>query len=483
MIRTLLRSFLFLSPLLSFAQDTTQFPVIAQIASGGPWRTTLLLVNTNSVETPFRLQFRDSAGLPLVLQWERVTGTTATPLAPRPEIEDIIPRSGLLVFRTTSAPESPTVSGYGQLVEGTGVFGQAIFQQRQPQGFDFAAASPLVLPQRSLILPFDNVQSTVTSAALVNPSPEGVTVRTEVRAESGGTPVAQPVLNYVPYEHRALPLVDLISLATRNRYGVVDLEASPLPVSLLGLRFSGPFTSFDPATKEPWSSAAASRPAIAQIVSGGIWETTLLLANIQPIPAPFRIEFRDSNAAPLVLPWQLLTPSTTVTPGQPNELSGTIPGGGIAVFRTQSAANSTTQQGFARLVEGNLVKGQAVFTQNNPVDGTRFEAASALRANSRDLVIPFDNVAGVVTSLALANPTNQNTTLVVRVVDADGLFVLERSIGLGPFQHRAQTTTELIGQQLANRRGVIYIVSTPAEISALGLRFDGPFTSFPVIQR
>ncbi len=392
----------------------------------------------------------------------------------------------LLTYQSVANPNIGTLVGYAQLLEGEGLSGQAIFRQIQPNGRVYAAASPLAMPARSFILPSDNTARSITAAAIANPSRGENVLQVATRRESGGLSMEEPTRRLNPWQHRAEPMETLFSDTVRSIYSVVDVNATGVPVAALGLRFladNGPFSSFNPIDKEPWSPALRTRPTIAQIVSGSTWNTTLILVNIQPIPANFKIEFRDGTGAPLPLTWDKRTPGTVSNPANAHELAGTIPGGGMAVYQTIGDPTGPVRQGYARLTEGTLVKGQAVFTQTTAA-GVRYEAASPLRPGSSWIMVPFDNV-GSETGLAVVNTTPIQTSMTVRITNEDGTLIGQSRIGLQANEHKAGTVTALLpdfAAQLRGKRGVIELVSLPSEVHALGLRFEGEFfTSFPVI--
>lgn len=460
-------------------------PLISQIAAGGTWRTTIVLANTTSSSAPFKLRFRDSLGNPLITQWQKTTATTVGDPELTVEIAGEVPGFGLVSYRTVDNPSASTQVGYAQLIEGTGITGQAIFQQVQPNGRVYAAASPLAMPMSRFILPIDNTSGALTAAAVANPSRGSNPLEIAMRRDAGGDPMEEPTRLFEPWQHRAELVSTMFSPTAENKFATADVWARNAAVGILGLRFlpnSGPFTSFVAVDKDPWPGNLRTRPCIAQIASGGPWTTTLLLVNIQPIPAAFRMEFRDSSGSALAFTWVNLTPSTVLTASNPNELAGTIPPGGIAVFQTAGDFTSQVRQGYARLLEGNLVKGQAIFTQTTAA-GVRYEAASPLRAGSAWIQAPFDS-AGSETGLAIVNTTSITTVLTVRVNNEDGTLLGTARLGLQPFEHKAGTVATLfpdLAAAMRGKRGIIELVSLPSEIHALGLRFEGEFfTSFPV---
>lgn len=483
--------------LLATAFGQTTYPISAQIAAGANWKTRIVIANLNAFDAPFLLRFcaAPAAGTiadcnPLLLDWRQLVGSEEKPPFRLAQFDGMVPKNGLVVYETVPRPDIPPQVGYAVLVVNEGLSAQAIFQQLQADGRTYAAASPFAHPRTDWILPFDNTAGAIAAAAIANPARIQNRTDVAVRRDPGGSPCEEPTRVYNSWDHKSDTMQALFGsqfvACMQGRLGTVEFKNPAGPLALLGLRFAGPngpFSSFDPVNKVPWDSWLSSPPTIAQIVAGGVWNTTLTLINIQPIPASFRIDFRGDDGGPLVLNWNLLTPSTTLQAGLPHEIAGTIPGFGVAVLRSQQDLTGETVQGYVRLLEGALVKGQALFTQEL-ASGAKTEAASVLRRGARELVIPFDNVGNTVTSLALTNPTDQPTDVQIRLTDELGLNIGEpRPLRLNPRQHTADTVVSLFGNVLAGKRGLIRLNSTPAEINALGLRFEGDFfTSFPVIQ-
>jgi hypothetical protein len=116
------------------------------------------------------------------------------------------------------------------------------------------------------------------------------------------------------------------------------------------------------------------------------------------------------------------------------------------------------------------------------------EGTAALDAhNQASFMLPFDNTAGYVTSIAIVNnsSTQQAAGMTATVLDENGVTLAENLLisNLPPNGHTA-FSLPVEFSATAGKRGVIQIQSTwSSGITALGLRFSptSSFTSIPVM--
>lgn len=74
--------------------------------------------------------------------------------------------------------------------------------------------------------------------------------------------------------------------------------------------------------------------ALAEIVDGGGFQTTITLVNLDSLPAPYTLKFYDDNGNPLTLSTTAGSPST--------QLTGTLSSGGSTVIKTNGGASTST---------------------------------------------------------------------------------------------------------------------------------------------
>jgi hypothetical protein len=143
---------------------------ISQVADGGDWETTIILVNTGNkltgdltelVPAPFSLRFMQPDGTPWRIP---VAGTDGVS-----EYSDVIPVGGSRIIETGGS--TTTLSqGWAQVITSGSIAGTAIFRQRLSADRDSEGAVPLSLSStRRFVLPFNNTQGFVTAVRVFNP--------------------------------------------------------------------------------------------------------------------------------------------------------------------------------------------------------------------------------------------------------------------------------------------------------------------------
>ncbi len=212
---------------------------ISQIADGVGWKTTMVLVNTDTVPANFTLNFWHGDGSPLSLplisqgSQQQVTGT--------------IPVNGSVTLETPGPSGTTFSQGWGQLITSNSIGGTTIFRASVAGRQDTEASVPVTKPiGKTLLLPFDNT-GPQTSLALVNTDATNTAVITATVYDEAGNVLATGVINLPPQGQQAFGLADPDRFPASNGHrGVANFTSSTVPITGLGLRFSGaPFTSID----------------------------------------------------------------------------------------------------------------------------------------------------------------------------------------------------------------------------------------------
>ena len=226
-------------------------------------------------------------------------------------------------------------------------------------------------------------------------------------------------------------------------------------------------------------AACPAGPAFTHIVDGGGWKTSFYLLNQSGADADYTLFFRDDAGKPTILHF---------TDGRAdNQVSGTIPAGGISILETTGkdadalyGASATLKSAAPEAVTGftilrERVKGGADFETSVPL----------LPASAGTWSIPFDNSSGFSTGIAVAVSCSGQGLAPVSVVafDESGKQIGKASVRLPSGGHSAF----LVADQLPasrDKRGVIRIsCDKPASIpfSAIGLRFapSGALAALP----
>lgn len=223
------------------------------------------------------------------------------------------------------------------------------------------------------------------------------------------------------------------------------------------------------------SSTTVSGGSMAQVASGGGWQTIFTLVNTGTSSAQAQLSFFDNNGNPLSLPLTFADSGATTTS---SSLSETI-GAEDTLVLVASGTNSA-QVGSAQLSIDGKVGGFAIFHYNP----TGQEAVVPLETtNATAYVLAFDNTNGLATGLALANVSNQSGKVTLIVRDDNGSKLGTATINLPARGH----TSFMLGSTYsftANKRGTVEFDTPPnGQISALGLRASptGSLTTIPVL--
>ncbi|MDP2998151.1 MAG: choice-of-anchor C family protein [Bryobacterales bacterium] len=223
--------------------------VLAQLASGGGWKTTITLVNPSSIQNVTRLAFWADDGSPLTLPFTvSQQGTSVAVTAS--SLERTLDAGATLLVETEASSSIPFVGWTGVQSSGS-VIGFAIFRQRSPSGNDAEGTAPLESTNATnLILPYDNTKGFSTGVALVNPTTGPATISFALRDENGAQLGVQSIA--LPGNgHTSFAVASRFPLAAGRR-GIIEIQnTTGGAMAALGLRFS-PFGSFTSIPVTAW---------------------------------------------------------------------------------------------------------------------------------------------------------------------------------------------------------------------------------------
>ena len=216
-----------------------------------------------------------------------------------------------------------------------------------------------------------------------------------------------------------------------------------------------------------------------QVVNGGGWKTSFFLVNLENHPVTFQILFFTDDGNDMFVPMQGL--------GSVRQVSVTLDTAGSTEFESTGFSNNFSdnlQQGWALLSQttNDTVGGMAVFRQR--VFGRPDQEATVPIVSQFDshFVLLFDNTAGFVTGLAVANPTTDSVAIPVTIRDQSGNVIDHQFIRLGSYSHTAFNLPDF-WPSTAGARGAIEFQTSGFGVAALGLRAGAAaFTSFNVLE-
>lgn len=460
--------------------------IVSQIADGqdglAHWKTTITVVNNDTVPASFQLNFWAGDGTPLFLPLAGVGGTVAS-------YKDTIPVGGSRTIATTGT-SSQLSQGWCEVVSQQQVGGLAIFRQRVAGKSDFEAASPIVPAAGGrFLLPFDNTQSFVTSMALVNPGTVAATVAVRI-FDQYGNQLGSHSLPMNPRQQMAFQLIAKDKFPeTANQVGVVEFQSADSLLAGLGLRFNpgGAFTSMAVLSSTDLSGSnrqwLAAQVADGVISGGGTWTTSIVALNGDVAPGLAFLDLYGDSGSPLALTFQGLgsIPASELLYTIPPTSSGSVSTTGVAAI----------EEGWVALHGARSLGGVAIFRQR--VTGLPdFEAASPLVPYPiNGFLVPFDKTVedangpgGFGTSIALVNPASVPAVVTLTLRDEDGNIL--STTALPSLPAHGHTGFALAAPQFNGIDGIRGVAqfSCPSGVAGIGLRFNsGPFTSLPTIPR
>ena len=217
--------------------------------------------------------------------------------------------------------------------------------------------------------------------------------------------------------------------------------------------------------------ALADTQIIPQVADGKGWSTTIVLANKTSSTQSATLSFNMDTANSATTPW---TPPFV----ESVSLSSiSLPAGSTLFLHTPGTA-ATLTQGWGQLDAASGVTGYAIFTQRVPGLPAQDGTAPAVSASSR-ILVPFDNTSGLVSAIAVANPTNAAETVLANVRTSDGTF----SGTVATLPAKGQTTFLLkdVFASTAGKSGLAEFYVASGSIAIIALRANGiAFTAAPV---
>ncbi|WP_321474005.1 hypothetical protein [uncultured Paludibaculum sp.] len=218
------------------------------------------------------------------------------------------------------------------------------------------------------------------------------------------------------------------------------------------------------------------------LATGGGWATTLVLVNMSATAVTFTQGFYDTNGQPLTLSLQSVPSGDQLTT---SSIQGTIPPGASFNIKVldQGTGLKTGWSVIAYDSTNARLGGYAIFRQSitNTPD---FEALVPLSAyDDYVFMMPYDNMNGFVTSMALVNPaTNTSNQVFVTILDIDGNNIGTDTISLAPGQQLAFAIPDRFAVTQGKIGSILFECSTN-RLAGLGFRFNPghAFATIPIM--
>jgi glucose/arabinose dehydrogenase len=433
---------------------------LPQIVSGGGWITTLGLLNLGASPTTARLQFLDPAGAPLSLPVTDPDSVAAIAPQLTPILERTLPPAGQALAETAGGP---LLEGWGSLSGGASLRAYALIRHAQNQWEIMAPAETRAAA--TYFVPYDNTHSGLTALALANPTSQPGAVRIRLRDNSGALLLSDSI-DLAPQSRLTFILPQRYP-ATESAYGLAEFDTPPGGrISLLGLRIQG-----NTATSLPvLANATTGGGALPHFAIHGGFTTSITLINTGADPADATLTFTGTAGQPLPLPFASPAAAT---------LTRTLAPGASLVLAAAADAALPTLTGSAVLTTNGNVTG---FVTIRWTELGRETAVPLETRNAASYVLPYDNLAGATTAIAVANLSPEPASVEVRLRDSAGAALPSSPLSLPA---RGQVSYALPAREAAavGRRGSIeFVTPAGARIAVLGLRIqpDGTLAAIPV---
>ena len=192
---------------------------LAHLASGGGWKTTIVLENNGSTAAQAKLNFFDDQGraLPLPLSFPQglpATSSNAFTTTLQP---------GAVLLLESQGPDATLSTGSAQLFSDGAVNGFLIFRY-VPSGQE--ASVPLQTgTATSYVLPFDTTTGLTTGLAVANVASTAAAIPTVLRDDTGAV-LANDTITLNAQGHLSFVVTDRYSSA-RGKRGTIEFQTPP----------------------------------------------------------------------------------------------------------------------------------------------------------------------------------------------------------------------------------------------------------------
>ena len=219
-------------------------------------------------------------------------------------------------------------------------------------------------------------------------------------------------------------------------------------------------TSFAVLPPKPPVTSPPSFGSMADLASGGGWETTIQLVNAGSGAAQANVGFFGDDGSPLALPVAAATPPAL-------SVARTLAPNATALI--DSNGPDALQTGYAQLTTDAGIGGFIRF-RYAPRDQEAIVPLENRKASS--YLLPFDNTGGIATGAAVANLTAVSASIPVLIRDNTGAQIGSASVSLPANGHASFVLSDRF-PSAANQTGTIEF-DTPANG-----QFQRPGTALP----
>jgi hypothetical protein len=259
-------------------------------------------------------------------------------------------------------------------------------------------------------------------------------------------------------------------LAMPTSGGTLQFSPSGLSVTM---GFQAVFTGAPPAPTLTRSGV------LSHVAAGGGWTTVMTLVNPSSTAVPVQVALHGDDGGALTLPitttQQGISQKTTTS-----SVSATINPNATLLISTGDQVASTVV-GWADVLSTGSLGGFAIFQQTPPT-GSSSEGTVPLQSQSPSIVtLPYDNTAGFVMGIALANLSTSLASVTITMWDDLGNQLGTQNLTIAGSGHTAFVLPTQFPLTVG-KRGIVKFQAIGG-LAGLGLRFSpfGTFTSVPTL--
>jgi hypothetical protein len=440
----------------------------AHLATGGGWETSIELINPTGALATAYLRIYDDNGNALAIPLVSTDGTVNTTAS---GLDQLLPPNSVLILQSAASAAAPLQQGSVEVTSNTAIGGFVIFRWT-------VTGEEVLVPlssgaASSYALPFDNTGGLSTGISLASSAVQPAAIAVTAR-DQNGLVLANSTITVPPLGHDAFVLSTEIP-ALANRRGTVDFTPpTGAQISVLGIRAtpSGAFTGIPVL-----ATGATGSGILADLASGGGWNTLIELVNSSSTLAPASVVLYGDDGSPLTLP---VTSSDLELNASISSVNATLPAYGTALIQSAPPAGSALQGGSALLTSGPGVTGFLIFQYT--VTGQ--EVLVPVESGSASAyVAAFDQTNGLALGISLSNATAQAANVSVILRDQTGATFATGAVALAPQGHQSFVLTDLFPAAAGQYGTVEFDPPLGGEIGVVGIRATpaGVFTSVPIL--
>jgi len=223
--------------------------------------------------------------------------------------------------------------------------------------------------------------------------------------------------------------------------------------------------------------------SIGHLAVAGGWTTNFTFVNSSPTATPVRINFFDDSGNPLTLTVNF--PQTGVNGLLASSIDRTLNPGAVLQLVATGPSLQPVQTGWAQVLANGAVDGFAAFRlTTGSVDNQALVPLE--KRNASAYLLAFDNTAGFVAGVALANTSSQGGSVGISVRDDTGTPVFSSTIALGAMAHTSFVLPTNYTFTAGKRGTIEFDPPAGMQLNTLGIQFNtltNGFSTIPALTR